>query len=95
MDKAIKTLSPLALNLMIMDSVLDLGTNETSEVNAPKTIERLEKFHTMLMKKLEEAEEDDDYDEDKLVIHDASPITLDTLDIHDLNKKYPQNRILF
>ena len=66
-----------------------MGTNETSEVNAPKTIERLEKIShdANERRKLEEAEEDDDYDEDKLVIHDASPITLDTLDIHDLNKK--------
>ena len=89
MDKAIKTLSPSSIKFNDNDSVLDLGTNETSEVNAPKTIERLEKIsHDANEKrKLEEAEEDDDYDEDKLVIHDASPITLDTLDIHDLNKK--------
>ena len=89
MDKAIKTLSPPGIKFNDNDSVLDLGTNETSQVNAPKTIERLEKIsHDANEKrKLEEAEEDDDYDEDKLVIHDASPITLDTLDIHDLDKK--------
>ena len=89
MDKAIKTLSPPGIKFNDNDSVLDLGTNETSEVNAPKTIERLEKIShdANERRKLEEAEEDDDYDEDKLVIHDASPITLDTLDIHDLNKK--------
>ena len=89
MDKAIKTLSPPGIKFNDNDSVLDLGTNETSEVNAPKTIERLEKIShdANERRKLEEAEEDDDYDEDKLVIHDASPITLDTLDIHDLDKK--------
>ena len=27
-----------------MDSVLDMGTNKSSEVNAPKTVERLEKI---------------------------------------------------
>ena len=90
MDKAIKTLSPPGIKFNDNDSVLDLGTNETSEVNAPKTIERLEKIShdANERRKLEEAEEDDDdYDEDKLVIHDVSPITLDTLDIHDLDKK--------
>lgn len=89
MDKAIKTLSPPGIKFNDNDSVLDLGTNETSEVNAPKTIERLEKIShdANERRKLEEAEEEDDYDEDKLVIHDASPITLDTLDIHDLDKK--------
>lgn len=89
MDKAIKTLSPSSIKFNDNDSVLDLGTNETTQVNAPKTIERLEKIShdANERRKLEEAEEDDDYDEDKLVIHDASPITLDTLDIHDLDKK--------
>ena len=27
-----------------MDSVLDMGTNKSSEINAPKTLERLEKI---------------------------------------------------
>lgn len=89
MDKAIKTLMPASIKFNDNDSVLDLGTNKSSEVNAPKTIERLEKIsHDANEKrKLEEAEEDDDYDNEKLVIHDASPITLDTLDIHNLDKK--------
>mgnify|MGYP001215811935 FL=1 len=88
MDKAIKTLTPSSIKFNDNDSVLDLGTNKSSEVNAPKTIERLEKIsHDANEKrKLEEAEEDDD-DDEKLVIHDASPITLDTLDVHDLDKK--------
>ena len=29
-----------------MDSVLDMGTNKSSEINAPKTVERLEKIRT-------------------------------------------------
>ena len=89
MDKAIKTLTPSSIKFNDNDSVLDLGTNKSSEVNAPKTIERLEKIsHDANEKrKLEEAEEDYDDDDEKLVIHDASPITLDTLDIHDLDKK--------
>ena len=90
MDKAIKTLSPSSIKFNDNDSVLDMGTNKSSQVNAPKTIERLEKIshEANEKRKLEEAEEDDDDDDDeKLVIHDASPITLDTLDVHDLDKK--------
>jgi hypothetical protein len=89
MDKAIKTLSPSSIKFNDNDSVLDMGTNKSSQVNAPKTIERLEKIshEANEKRKLEEAEEDDDEDDEKLVIHDASPITLDTLDVHDLDKK--------
>ena len=88
MDKAIKTVTPPSIKFNDNDSVLDMGTNKRSEVNAPKTIERLEKisYDANEKRKLEEAE-DDDYDDEKLVIHDASPITLDTLDVHDLDKK--------
>ena len=50
MDKAIKTLTPSSIKFNDNDSVLDLGTNKSSEVNAPKTIERLEKIsHDLLM----------------------------------------------
>ena len=90
MDKTIKTLgTSSSIQFNDNDSVLDLGTNKTSEINAPKTIERLEKIsHDANEKrKLEEAEEEDDYDEEKIVIHEASPIILDKLDIHDLDKK--------
>ena len=70
------------------DNVLDLGTNESKEVNAPKNIERLEKISKEQneKRKLEEAEEDDD-DDEKITIMGDTDIKLDNLDIHDINKE--------
>lgn len=70
------------------DSVLDMGTNKSKEISAPKTIKRLEKISKEQneKRKLEEAEEDDD-DDEKLQIMDNTSITLDTLDIHNLDKE--------
>jgi hypothetical protein len=61
------------------------GDNNTViSVDAPKTIERLEHISTMRNEERKrEAEEDDD--EEKLKIFDDEPISLDVLDIHDLN----------
>lgn len=69
------------------DSVLDMGTNKSKEISAPKTIKRLEKISKEQneKRKLEEAEEDDD--DEKLQIMDNTSITLDTLDIHSLDKE--------
>lgn len=72
------------------DSVLDMGTNKSKEISAPKTIKRLEKISKEQneKRKLEEAEEDDDDDDDeKLQIMDNTSIKLDTLDIHNLDKE--------
>ena len=70
------------------DSVLDMGTNESSEVNAPKTIERLEKISKEQNEKMKLEEEDDDYDDyDKLTIHNNIDLELDNLDVHNLDKK--------
>ena len=71
-----------------MDSVLDMGTNKSSEINAPKTVERLEKIseEQNQKRKEEEAEYDDD-DEDRITIFDDAKLNLDNLDVHDLNKK--------
>ena len=68
------------------DSVLDMGTNKSSEISAPKTIERLEKISKEQneKRKLEEAEEDDD---ETLTIMDDTNIKLDTLDVHSLDKE--------
>lgn len=67
------------------DSVLDMGTNKEAIVNAPKTVERLEEISKVQndKRKAEEAEEEED---DSIKIFDDAPLTLDTLDIHDLNK---------
>ena len=68
------------------DSVLDMGTNKSTEIIAPKTIERLEKISKEQneKRKLEEEEEDD---EDRIKIMDDTSIKLDTLDIHNLDKE--------
>jgi hypothetical protein len=64
------------------DSVLD-SNNKEEKINAPKTIERLEEISTerAIQRKLEE---DDDLD-DKIKIH-TDNISLDTLDVFDMNK---------
>ena len=54
-----------------------------SEINAPKTIERLEKISAAAHKKRKEEEEEYD-DDEKLKIGGA--VKLDVLDIHDLEK---------
>ena len=70
------------------DSVLDMGTNKESNVEAPKTIERLEEISRIndAKRKAEEAEYDDDDEEDSLKIMDDDNVDLGLLDIHDLNK---------
>jgi hypothetical protein len=64
------------------DSILD-SDNKEEKVNAPKTIERLEEISTerAIQRKLEE---DDDLD-DKIKIH-TDNISLDTLDVFDMDK---------
>jgi len=71
------------------DSVLDMGTNKSTEIIAPKTIERLEKISKEQneKRKLEEEEEEEDDDEDRIKIMDNTSIKLDTLDIHNLDKE--------
>ena len=63
-----------------------MGTNKSTDVIVPKTIERLEKISKEQndKRKLEEAEEDE---EDRLKIMDDISIKLDTLDIHNLDKE--------
>ena len=72
------------------DSVLDLGTNESTNVSAPKTVERLEEISRIQNEKRKEEEaleeEDDDDDDEKLKIHGGDDIKLDLSDIHNLNK---------
>ena len=81
--------NPGKLTFNDMDSVLDMGTNKSSEVNAPKTVERLEKISAEQNQKRKEEEEEyeDDDDEDRIKIFDDAKLNLDNLDVHDLNKK--------
>jgi len=73
------------------DSVLDMGTNESSEIEAPKTLARLEKIskENNERRKAEEAayDDDDDEDDEKLRIFDDANLELDKIDVHNLNKK--------
>lgn len=71
------------------DSVLDMGTNKSSLIEAPKTIERLDKIakENDAKRKAEEAEFDDDYEEDKLTIHSGDSIKLKLDDLGSLDKK--------
>ena len=81
--------TPGKLSFNDMDSVLDMGTNKSSEINAPKTVERLEKISAEQNQKRkdEEAEYDDEDEEDRITIFDDAKLNLDNLDVHDLNKK--------
>ena len=75
------------------DSVLDMGTNLSKEINAPKDVDRLEKISAERheQRKLEESEYDDDDDDDdeyeKISIMGDTELKLDSMDIHDLNTK--------
>ena len=66
------------------DSVMN-DDNEVEKVNAPKTIERLEEIsmERAMQRKLEE--DDDDDMSDKIKIH-TDNISLDTLDVFDMDK---------
>jgi len=71
------------------DSVQDAITGSVSEINAPKTIDRLEEISTSraIQRKLEEEDEDIN---DKIRIHTDS-IKLDDLEIFDFDKKDKNN----
>ena len=80
--------APGKLTFNDMDSVLDMGTNKSSEINAPKTVERLEKISAeQNQKRKEEEEEEYDDEDDRITIFDDAKLNLDNLDVHDLNKK--------
>jgi len=68
------------------DSILNTSTGKVDEVEAPKTIDRLEEISTAraIQRKLEEEDEDDD-DEDRIKIH-TDNIELSDLDIFDFDK---------
>ena len=65
------------------DSVMDMESKKVDNVNAPKTIERLEQISTdrAIQRRLEE--EADDSDDEKIQIH-MDPIDLSGFDILDL-----------
>ena len=67
-----------------------MGTNKSTEIEAPKTLERLEKIskeNNEKRKAEEAAYDDDDDDDDKIKIFDDATLELDKIDVHNLNKK--------
>ncbi len=68
-----------------------INTTTSNLVTAPKTIERLEQIsEDRYKKRKEEEEEEDDEDEENVrlkIFDDKNKVTLDNLDIHDLNNK--------
>ena len=85
---SLKPLTETKLSFNDKDMVLDMGTNKSEEVSAPKTIERLEQIGKDRAEKRKE-EEDDDFDDDKIKIFGAVDLETDTLDI--LDKSKPNN----
>ena len=86
--------SPTKLSFCNTDIEYNKETMEKKEVNAPKTIERLERIAAAAHKKRKEedaaaaAAEAAEYDDEKIKIFREGPsIKLDTLDIHDLEKE--------
>jgi len=78
------------------DSVVSYDTKASpsenpapEKVEAPKTVERLEKISKQAneRRKAEEEEEDYDDDEEKLTIFDDAKLELDNMDVHSLDKK--------
>ena len=67
-----------------------MGTNKSTEIEAPKTLERLEKIskeNNEKRKAEEAAYDDDDDDEERIKIFDDANLELDKIDVHNLNKK--------
>jgi hypothetical protein len=75
------------------DKVVD-DANQVSEVNAPKTIERLEQISTSrtLQRKLEEEEDDDDYGT-PIQIHADDTIDLSDFDVLDEPERPRKNSL--
>ena len=89
-DVAVSQDENITLSFNDKDSVLNIDTNTEEQVSAPKTIERLEEISEIrnLERKLDEEEEEEEEEEEleKLTIHGGAPISLEAMDIHDLNK---------
>ena len=62
---------------------------EPEKIEAPKTVERLEKISKEANERRKAEEEEDDYDDDdeKLTIFDDAKLELDNIDVHSLDKK--------
>ena len=68
------------------DKISTTGVEET--VDAPKDIDTLERISS---ERAAAAVDDDDDEEDKLKIHDGGNVSLDILDVNDINKPVTLN----
>lgn len=85
-DELTDDIRDVGISFNDVDKVLDMGTNIEENIDAPKTIERLEQISEINNQRRKEEEEDDD-DEDNLEIFDDNNISLDISDVHDLSKE--------
>jgi len=67
----------------------NVGNTVTETIDAPKTVERLEEISTMRneQRKLEEMEDDDYDDDEKIKIFNDSAVSLDILDVNNLSNR--------
>lgn len=73
--------SPSTLSFNDVDTAVDTDKNEYN-INAPKDVERLEEISNIRNETRKQEEKDDE--EDKIKIS-TDPISLDTLDVHDID----------
>jgi hypothetical protein len=75
-----------SLSFSDTDIAFDKNTGEKTEINAPKTMERLAAIATAANKKRKDEEEGYDADDDDGPLKIGNTVKLDILDIHDLEK---------
>ena len=89
-----------ALSFNDTDSILDMGTNKVNDIEAPKSIDRLEQISDERneQRKLEEQYDDDEDDDenDTIKIHGDADVPLTNLDVHEVgtNLKITDDPIL-
>lgn len=98
-NEAVDTAIQSALSFNDTDSILDMGTNKVNDIEAPKSIDRLEKISDERneQRKLEEQYDDEDDDEnDTIKIHGDADVPLTNLDVHEVgtNLKITDDPIL-
>lgn len=99
-DEAVDTAIKSALSFNDTDSILDMGTNKVNDIEAPKSIDRLEKISDERneQRKLEEQYDDDEDDDenDTIKIHGDADVPLTNLDVHEVgtNLKITDDPIL-
>ena len=99
-DEAVDTAIKSALSFNDTDSILDMGTNKVNDIEAPKSIDRLEQISDERneQRKLEEQYDDDEDEEenDSIKIHGDADVPLTNLDVHEVgtNLKITDDPIL-